>query len=617
MGIEQFFSTIIKNKYFNPKHNSSIIEFNNKIKVKHFFLDFNSVIHNSSGILLNKIHKYQKKYIQKPDNKIFIEFFQKTGIQLKSFKLTNSELNEIISDDVINRIRMILDKYLITHELETIYIAFDGVPSKGKLIEQKKRIYTTSLDNYFKTQIFKKHKHSKNEHQYHKEKIKWVKFNIKPGTDFMKLLSQKLRHPKFMKELKRKYTKLKTYIVSDSNHIGEGENKFMDYIRRHLFKNDYYVILGPDSDLILLTMLLDLKYLKILRYDQQKSIFQVIDIPKMKFNLYSSVNTQIKVNQINIVHDLVFLCSFFGNDFLPKIESYPIRHSLNKVLYAYIETIKKTNTYLIKYKTQYTINFLFLYKLAKNLSQDEINNFYKSDKKKRKRYYPDNLNKYQRELFDFENMQGKYKYKLNKKDYFSKNKNITHYYQDYFFDINKLSDKYHHPQFDIILKHYMEGLVWIVDYYFHVFDGISWWYYPYERAPLFQDIAYFLTKIKDPELFFKKLSAQVKEKYKVHNYFKPEEQIIYLSSVENETINILPHKYQTYINNNNINLNPILKRMWKNNDNSNLIDCSGAIYLSKCHLKAVKEQIDDKKYLKNLRKIIQIEDKNGYWKYKY
>lgn len=637
MGIEQFYSTIYHNPIINPKKNPSIIDWKQKLKAKHFFLDFNSLIHNGSSIMLGQLNTFLDQSLQTKNigefnqikNRLEKKNHLELDIKIRKFKqeniaqeinqyFTHEKLNHIMVEDTIHRIYLILDKYVDTSELETFYIAFDGVPSKGKLIEQKKRSYIKTLIDYFNKQIFAKHQkelkkdmtaNGSNRYVYEKNKIRWHKLNIKPGTEFMKLLSKRLRSKNFLKKLKKKLKHLKTYILSDVYHYGEGENKFMDYIRKHLFPDDRYLILGPDSDLILLTMLLKSDKIKILRYNQQKVLFNVIDIAKVKSNLFNFIHAQYpNSNYKRVIPDLVFIFNIFGNDFLPKVESYQIKYTLNKVIMTYIEILKKTNQFLLKFDQKYNINFFFFYKLIDRLSDDEYNIFYQNSKRSRPREIDKNLSEYDQELLRFDFMMEEYQTKLNRTNFFSlgKKAGLTKYYQKYYRNL------------DQIIHSYLEGLIWVLDYYFHVFHGISWWYYPHEKAPLLTDIRKYLKKIKDPKRFFNQLSEQTKEKYKVNleTYFVPEEQIIYLMTADNPVNMIAPIEFRKYADKHNINLNSIVQKIWEK-DKNNLIDCANVPYLNKCVLNVTKKETDDLEYLKRLRQDFEFERKKGYYVFRY
>ena len=94
-------------------------------------------------------------------------------------------------------------------------------------------------------------------------------------------------------------------------------------------------------------------------------------------------------------------------------------------------------------------------------------------------------------------MIGQYEEKLNKKyitslgnpEYdFKKGKNI--FYANFFKDIDLA----------IVIRMYIDGLQWVLDYYYN--DTIYHkWYYPFIKSPLLQDVLYYIEKVNDNNLF--------------------------------------------------------------------------------------------------------------------
>jgi 5'-3' exonuclease len=92
------------------------------------------------------------------------------------------------------------------------------------------------------------------------------------------------------------------------------------------------------------------------------------------------------LDQDNIINDIVFILTIFGNDFVPKIPSYNVKYDFSRIIDKYIATFNKFNKknnqskYLIfnnKKNNSKTINLYFLKDLIRILKQDEGGNLQK------------------------------------------------------------------------------------------------------------------------------------------------------------------------------------------------------------------------------------------------
>jgi len=287
MGIERFFSSI--NRNFNVV---DVINNNSKIECETLLLDFNSIIHTVSAKLIKKINE--------KDNKNY-----------NNFKI------EDLEDILLLEIKEYLKILFKIVKCDLVYISFDGVPTFSKIIEQKK----TRFIGDFIEQLLSKYK---------SKSINFNKGLISPGTLFMDNLV------KFLKEQNLH----NNILFSDSNEKGEGEFKILDYILKNQL-NDI-IIYSPDADLIILSMIIwsNIKNitLKILRYDQNTEILNIIYINHLVSYLISYFEEKVK-NQIDnyrFIKDLSFIFTVFGNDFLPRIEDININMDFYLVFDAYI-----------------------------------------------------------------------------------------------------------------------------------------------------------------------------------------------------------------------------------------------------------------------------------------
>jgi 5'-3' exonuclease len=405
MGIEKFFSSIRKNnisdKFIKP--------FNKQINTEYFYIDLNSIIysygHKKTQSELNYIinciinKNYNNKFL-----KLINKYEIKENISLDEFKnkFTEHHVDKLIINEVINYIKNMLKHYIISKNLSLLYIAVDGVPSKSKMMTQKIRRYNGTLMSNISKKIYEKHikdikKHEKR-YIYEENKISWNRGKITPGTEFFDKLNYKLSTNKFINELKLICPNLKKYIFSGLYEPGEGEKKIVDHLRTLKNIKRKYLIYSPDSDVILLSLLLNTEFndsnkqriytLKMLRHNQQKDNYDIIDMDIFGDELYNYVFSKIGNNKLNrgkIINDIVFIYTMFGNDFLPKIESINVKYDFFEIINIYSKILillkdKINFNYLIYYSKKIglkKINYLFFYNLIKELQMNESERLYK------------------------------------------------------------------------------------------------------------------------------------------------------------------------------------------------------------------------------------------------
>jgi 5'-3' exonuclease len=350
MGIERFFSSIEKNEITNLDSKFSKTQ-RDKIYTNHIFIDFNSIIHVTSYKVLNELNN---------------DIYNCIKNEKKYKKITKNEIEEKIIDRILKETLNVLENYITGNELETLYIAIDGVPTKSKMIEQRKRRFMGSILVDIKKLIYNKHKTnlSKTRREFEDNKIEWSKNQIGPGTLFMNILHKRLTNKDFKNRIEKICPKLSKYICSGPNEPGEGETKIVNYLRSKEFLTSSYVIYSPDSDVTLLALLLNnsfskenlmkIETLKLLRHNQQKNSYDIIDIDKLGDNIYKYI-TKISSRQLeksHVIDDIVFILTVFGNDFLPKIESLNVRYDFNKLIDKYVYSIQNfPDEYIIEYSS--------------------------------------------------------------------------------------------------------------------------------------------------------------------------------------------------------------------------------------------------------------------------
>ena len=375
MGIEQFFNNLLKIDIF--KNNSIYLNLNNKIKCNYVYIDFNSIIYNvvtqieedlnyllyelilhvyDSQVVNQKAHSIAKKwnYAIVNDKSILLEDYHK-------LMLTVNE--DIIIENIKKYLKNLITTYFEISHLIKIYIAIDGIPTMSKIIEQKKRRYNGYILSGLKHKIFDNEYNNLSDKRKIYEKYKY-------GYDRNNLIAGSTLMQKIYINLLNLDLSVKDYIVSGPEENGEGEKKIMEDVVLNKNKGTY-CIYSPDADVIILSIILHSLLLenkidntfKILRYDQITLTFNLIDINIFLDNIikYIQSKTTVNLDKIRLYLDISYIYTFFGNDFIPRIEAIDIKRDLILLIDIYIDALIINNDpYIIKYSindNKYIINY--------------------------------------------------------------------------------------------------------------------------------------------------------------------------------------------------------------------------------------------------------------------
>ena len=586
MGIEKF-SAIIKKEFNISKKFSK-----NNLLVNKLFFDFNSIVHYVSQILLELLNKYLEKKITNSEiseeiffnfHNIIDDFLNNNDFNNKLSELNNADVFKKISikneigilfkenfdknklDDLIIKFVIIFVKDLLDKldktELNLIYFCLDGVPSKAKMIEQRKRKFMAE----FQKSLFKKSNEyvtkefiPEGEKIFNKNKLSWSKTNISPGTSFMIKLTNELKKRIF--DFKMNNDNINV-IISSFNEEMEAEHKISKYIKNECDENDTICVYSPDADVILLSLLNNnCKQTYVLRLDQnakvndkyniKESHMDIIDINKLKEEL--AKDKKFSIDDIRVFYDIVLIFSVFGNDFIHKLESIDTKQDMDLILDNYF-FYRETNSYLLnltedKYslnlenfknylllflnneiteKTLITRNYyyenytFFFHKGKINIklfnNKLDVENFIKDKKiftisddfnntgtiKQYKNYLKNNnlkennLNKIKFQLEFFKNDD-----LLNSSRFLNKIDDIelgNHNNEDEF-EQKKINfnRRYFSKNLNNAIKEYLLGIEWIINTYYNQQIN-NYWYYPYSKSPFISDIVNYI--IHDTESY--------------------------------------------------------------------------------------------------------------------
>ena len=446
MGVPSFFSYIVKN------HPSIIRKYSKSLlNVDNLYLDCNSIIYDA----------YSKMNFD---------------------SLTDSVTNSIIIA-VIKKIEYYID---VISPSKTAIIAFDGVAPVAKLEQQRARRYKSGYQNNISRALFKKQKDDP-----------WNTTAITPGTKFMSELNKQISN-----HFSIVTPPLQNIIVSGSNHVGEGEHKLFDYIRKNPEKHfeETTVIYGLDADLIMLSI----NHLPIcpqiylfretphfigsIDSNLEPDADYLLDIPALTKAIIAHMNNNVELSeaqklsqsQLNKVYDYIFLGFFLGNDFMPHFPAINIRTGgVDKMLNAYRATIGPDEN-LCDDKTIYWNNVRKVIKFLAALEEEYISTEHKSRNSKERRDMPQNTPEEKLKRFDSTPMYDREaeKYINPVKPYWQ-----SRYYRA-LFDIKSDTDG---DQKKDIAINYLQGLEWTMKYY--TSGCPDWrWRYKYSYPPLLEDL---------------------------------------------------------------------------------------------------------------------------------
>lgn len=464
-------------------------------KCRHFFLDFNGLIHPAS-----------QKY-------------------LKSLDPTKppKDIEKGILTSVWNELQHAIQ---LVKPQDTVQIYIDGVAPIAKMFQQRKRRYMS---------VFRK--------QQLNDFGMWDSNAISPGTTFMTRLHASLRA--HIRHEKQPYS----YFLSTSDDVGEGEHKLFERMKR-LYSNpdEIKIIHGMDADLIMLSLLSHLQSVFLLREDPKTEEPLYLNVHALRKGIlkdlkhqYGWIFSEEAIQDVycdeakHIIETYVILCFILGNDFIP----HPISISLKKGgLEKILEVAKElwNNGLTLVDIEKHLIHWQFIGKVFEELARNENENVYDAVKEyhEKKAHYESEeqrLEWYPHLPEHKHPLASELLYKIDSKKW------RLYYYKQLFH--TRLNDT---KVICTSCELYLKGILWTYHYY-KGYPKDDVWYYPYGYSPTLKDLSNYLNSQVHS---FEELQKNWLERKQPTYFTNPVAQL--LSILPKESMHCLPIKYQELMN---------------------------------------------------------------------
>ena len=453
----------------------------------------------------------------------------------------NISTEETLIIHTINYLDSLVSTYK-DYPVKTLYIAIDGVPPRAKIQQQRMRRF----HNFKEKNLIKKIEEQYGSKSSTKNSSKKINTNIiTPGTTFMNNLKSAIQD-----HLKKSpiYKNISKIIFSAADVPGEGEHKIMTYLNssdNYLSENDKIIIYGLDADLIMLSMASNINNIYLLRektlfgsytFDIDGHEFLYLDIDILKACLideFTNYITDITYEYIpRLIDDYIFLTFLIGNDFIPKIPHLSVyNNGIETLMKTYCRLFNHHRLFIVD-RMAMKINEIMFYYLFMELNQIENKNMIaytnKRQNKKINMRHIETEEDRQKQLLKMLPLQ----YLNIEKQIDPKRKDWRHrYYQIC------LNCKYNTNTRDLVVKQYLESIVWTFHYYFDKLP--SWdWFYQFQYAPTCFDILNYLNDYKPSHSIRKHISYNInniKKTFKLGQPVKPQELLIMVLPIENKS----------------------------------------------------------------------------------
>lgn len=401
--------------------------------------------------------------------------------------------------------------FQIVKPKKLFYLSLDGVAPRAKMNNQRERRY--KFIHEVQEFIEKEKKSGK------LTVDDWFdSCNISPGTDFMKNLNKHvLCFIKWKMVNDENWRKIQV-VFSGSDVPGEGEHKIMTYIRNNRTSpNTKHCIYGLDADLILLSLITHEPYTIILREEVSIGSVRslpprknVTDLPKFEILFINLLREYLRlefsclaeIDLERLIDDFVVLMLFVGNDFIPRLPTFEINEgaidklfTLYKMKWSSIGYLSHSGTINWRALQEFLVEFpkyeyeVLFNRIKSTNSRKNETPIMPTNKTLNIKEILSNAKKGEEEVKE-EGNDVVYDSPATKSlketlDVYLK-RGIDHLKKFYYSFVLGLDLDSTPDRISQMVKKYLEGLQWVMNYYFK--GPTDWqWFYPFHYAPMISD----------------------------------------------------------------------------------------------------------------------------------
>jgi 5'-3' exonuclease len=530
MGVPRLYPWVQKNFSYAIKRFQQGEQINH---IDYFYLDANSFLHGVAQDVFNY-----------GDNKRKMDIYKNLSLEVK-----NKKVYSIFFDFIIQLTQMMIPR-------KALYIAIDGPAPLAKQNQQRERRFQKTKERLSKETVSGSNSFDSS--------------SMTPGTTFMAGLTRYINYA-IRKEM-NSYGQWKNIDVyfSPPNEAGEGEHKFVNFIRDlpHSERiNSSHCMYGSDGDLIMLALAAHVPNIFLFRevqfFDWKTNTggpgyYDLVDMGMVKTNINKFLPTPPPIknsntgrNKNDIVDDFIIEGFFLGNDFLPKIQMFHIGNllfeGLELMIATYFRTSRGVSNFLVVGGKLNLQGFkVFVNEISKN-EENLLKLQVTAPRKARPNETPLGPEFENKTLLDCITKtlipgSKEVTYKLDMKKYrikyYQKCKILNLKESDCdpsgFEDPTPEENKKFNTDLKKMCHDYLRSFIWIFKYYV---DGLpSWkWAYEYHYAPLMIDFNHYLQSLS-PKDFYEM------SKFELESPALPFEQL--LSVMHPASANLLPKPYQ-------------------------------------------------------------------------
>uniref|UniRef100_A0A3Q3IY83 5'-3' exoribonuclease 1 n=1 Tax=Monopterus albus TaxID=43700 RepID=A0A3Q3IY83_MONAL len=388
--------------------------------------------------------------------------------------------------------------FRIVKPRKVFFMAVDGVAPRAKMNQQRGRRFRSAKE------AEEKIKKALDKGEVLPTESRFDSNCITPGTDFMARLQEQLKYFVHNKLSTDKLWQNVKVFLSGHETPGEGEHKIMEFIRSENSKpghdpNTRHCLYGLDADLIMLGLTSHEPNFALLREEvrfggkksqkrttaPEETTFHLLHLSLMREYIdyeFDELRNQIgsDYDLERIIDDWILMGFLVGNDFIPHLPNLHINHDALPLLYkTYISVLPSLGGYLNENGHLNLRNFeKYLEKLAE-FDREHFNNVFVDLK-----WFESKIgNKYLNEAAGLAAEEEAAKDE-EEDDLFETE--FSQYKRTYYMTkmgVDVVSDEFLANQ----ARCYVDGVQWVLHYYYHGVQSWSW-HYPYHYAPFLSDI---------------------------------------------------------------------------------------------------------------------------------